>query len=70
MARPKNTTETVQITISTTPQVRQILELLSTSGLYGKNAAETANALLQEKIRDLQKVGQAPAPSFTGWTIG
>lgn len=65
MARPKNTTETVQITISTTPQVKDLLELLSRSGLYGKNAAETAHALLKEKIRDLQRDGQAPTYQYT-----
>jgi hypothetical protein len=64
MARPKNTTETVQITISTTQQVKDLLELLSRSGLYGKNAADTAHALLKEKIRDLQRDGQAPAPRY------
>jgi len=64
MARPKNTTETVQITISTTQQVKDVLELLSVSGFYGKNAADTAHALLKEKIRDLQKDGQAPPLRF------
>ena len=65
MARPKNTTETVQITISTTQQVKDVLELLSVSGFYGKNAADTAHALLKEKIRDLQEKGQAPALRFS-----
>ncbi len=64
MARPKNTAETVQITISTTQQVKDLLELLSKSGFYGKNAADTAHALLKEKIRDLQREGQAPRPSY------
>lgn len=64
MARPKNTAETVQITISTTPQVKELLELLSQSGFYGKNAADTAHALLKEKIRDLQRDGQAPQPKY------
>ncbi len=64
MARPKNTTETVQITISTTPQVKELLELLSATGFYGKNAADTAHALLKEKIRDLQRDGQAPSPRY------
>ncbi|MDF1658071.1 MAG: hypothetical protein P1U58_10705 [Verrucomicrobiales bacterium] len=66
MARPKNTTETVQITLSATPQVKELLEELSRSGFYGKNAADTALILLKEKIRDLQKDGQAPTPKFTG----
>lgn len=65
MARPKNTTETVQITLSTTPQVKELLEELSLSGFYGKNAADTAHALLKEKIRDLQRDGMAPQPSYT-----
>jgi len=64
MARPKNTAETVQITISTTPQVKSLLEELSLSGFYGKNAADTAHVLLKERIRDLQKDGQAPRPQF------
>jgi len=63
MARPKNTTETVQVTLSTTKQVKELLEDLSKSGFYGKNAAETAHLLLKEKIRDLQRDGQAPQPS-------
>jgi hypothetical protein len=65
MARPKNTTETVQITISTTQQVKDLLEELSRTGFYGKNAAETAHLLLTEKIRDLQAIGQAPGPKFS-----
>ena len=61
MARPKNTLETVQITISTTPQVRELLDRLTETGLYGKNAADTAQALLKERIRDLKEKGQVPA---------
>ena len=64
MPRPKNTTETVQITLSTTPQVKELLEELSKTGLYGKNAADTAQSLLKEKIRDLQREGHAPRPNF------
>tara|TARA_B100000925_G_scaffold9162_4_gene6608 strand:+ start:27854 stop:28057 length:204 start_codon:yes stop_codon:yes gene_type:complete len=64
MPRPKNTTETVQITLSTTKQVKELLENLSKTGFYGKNAADTAHVLLKEKIRDLQKDGQAPGPSY------
>ena len=64
MPRPKNSAETIQLTLSTTPQVKQLLEELSTSGYYGKNSAETAVILLTEKIRELQAKGQAPAPSY------
>ncbi|MEX2580025.1 MAG: hypothetical protein WD342_13280 [Verrucomicrobiales bacterium] len=65
MARPKNTTETVQITLSTTPQVKELLEHLSKSGFFGKNAADTAHVLLKEKIRDLQRDGMAPQPGYS-----
>ena len=60
MARPKNTLETTQITISTTPQVRELLGRLTETGLYGKNAADTAQALLKERLRDLMEKGQVP----------
>ena len=65
MARPKNTAETVQITLSTTKQVKELLEELSRSGFYGKNAADTAHMLLKEKIRELQKDGHAPKPDYS-----
>ena len=60
MPRPKNTLETVQITISTTKQVKDLLDRLTETGLYGKNAADTAQALLKERIRDLREKGQVP----------
>lgn len=64
MPRPKNSAETVQLTLSATPQVKQLLEELSASGYYGKNAADTAMLLLTEKIRELQAKGQAPSPRY------
>lgn len=60
MARPKNTLDTVQITISTTPQVKEVLERLTSLGLYGKNAADTAHWLLKERIRELMEKGHVP----------
>jgi len=53
MARQKNSIETVQMTISVTEKVRDQLEQLTATGYYGKNAAETANALIAERIRQL-----------------
>ncbi len=61
MARPKNTLETIQITISTTQQVKDSLQQLTETGFYGKNAADTANALLKERIRELMQQGQVPS---------
>ena len=64
MARPKNTLKTVQITISTTEQVKDLLKALTNTGMYGKNEAETAQRLMLERIRDLQKDRMAPMPNI------
>ena len=61
MARPKNSLDTIQITISTTAQVRDVLERLTSTCLYGKNAADTAQALLKERIRELMEKQQVPS---------
>jgi len=58
MARAKNTVETVQITISTTQRVRELLELLTEEGLYGRNVAETASLLIAEKMREMRRGGE------------
>lgn len=53
MAREKNKVESIQITLSVTEPIRAMLENLSISGFYGKNAADTAGILLREKLREL-----------------
>ncbi len=53
MARAKNSLESVQITVSVTPQIRELIEKLTDGGLYGKNPAETANTLIGERIKQL-----------------
>ncbi len=53
MARQKNTIESVQLTVSVSETVRDQLEWVTKTGLYGKNAAETANFFITEKLRDL-----------------
>jgi hypothetical protein len=58
MARAKNTVETVQITISTTQRVRELLEKLTEEGLYGRNVAETASLLIAEKMREMRRGGE------------
>ncbi|MBU6302005.1 MAG: hypothetical protein KGS60_10655 [Verrucomicrobia bacterium] len=58
MARAKNTVETVQITISTTERVKQLLEVLTEEGLYGRNVAETASLLISEKMREMRRLGE------------
>ena len=53
MARQKNSVETIQLTLSVTPAIRDFLVQLSESGFYGMNAADTAADLLKEKLREL-----------------
>jgi hypothetical protein len=43
----------VQITVSVTEAVKAQLEVLTESGFYGKNAADTANIFITERIREL-----------------
>jgi hypothetical protein len=61
MGRPPNTAETVTVTLSTTPIVRALLEVLVEDGTYGKNAAEAANSLIGEKLRELRRGGDSLA---------
>ena len=61
MARSKNVAGTVAITVSTTAEVKQYLELLAAGALYGKNAAEAANFLLSESLRELVREGTLPS---------
>ena len=53
MARPPNDLQSVELRISTTPQVVALLKQLVICGLFGKNAAEAADRLLSEKLRGL-----------------
>ncbi len=55
--RPPNNAETVTVTLSTTKVVKALLEILAEDGTYGKNAAEAANWLIGEKLRELRKGG-------------
>jgi hypothetical protein len=45
------------VTLSTTRVVKILLEVLAEDGTYGKNAAEAANWLIGEKLRELRKGG-------------
>jgi len=57
MARSSNNIPTVQITLSTTPHVKNLLEAIVKSGLYGKNAAEAAERLVARQLEHLIKEG-------------
>lgn len=64
MARTPNTIKTSPLTVSITPAVKDYLEQLTNSGLWGKNAAETANLLISDRIRYLLSTGEIqPKPN-------
>lgn len=67
VARQKNSVDSIQITLSVTPAIRDFLEQLSRSGFYGKNSAETAAELLKEKLRDLSTRAGMPGLHQPGY---
>ncbi len=66
MARQKNSVETVQITLSVTPAIRDFLDQLSQSGFYGKNTADTAAELLKAKLREISTQPGTPGLVVAG----
>ena len=58
MARTKNQIETVQLTISTTPQVVDFLRQLNLTGLFGKNPAEAAAQLIARNLEERLRAGE------------
>ena len=52
MARQKNAITSVQLTVSVSERVRDVLEQMTQTGMFGKNAADTANMLLINAIRE------------------
>ena len=57
MARQKNSISSVQLTVSVTERVREHLDRMTETGMFGKNAAETANLLLIDSIREYIEKG-------------
>lgn len=60
LARARNELRTQTITLSTTPQVLQLLRRLLRTGLYGKNTTEAAERLLARGLEVLIANGQLP----------
>jgi Arc/MetJ-type ribon-helix-helix transcriptional regulator len=58
MARSKNQIETVQLTISATPQMVEFLRQLTSTGLFGKNPAEAAERLLARALEERLRAGE------------
>ena len=57
MPRQKNAISSVQLTVSVTEKVRDHLDEMKETGMFGKNAAETANLLLIDSIREYIEKG-------------
>ena len=57
MARQKNAISSVQLTVSVTERVREHLDRMTETGMFGKNAAEPANLLLIDSIREYIEKG-------------
>lgn len=57
MPRQKNAISSVQLTVSVSERVREYLEQMTETGMFGKNAADTANMLLIDAIRKYIETG-------------
>jgi len=57
MGRARNHVDTNQFTISTTPQVAELLKMLVQMGFYGKNPAEAAERVLAAELNRLLREG-------------
>ena len=57
MARDKNSIQTAEVRISTTPIMVKYLQQLVDTGLYGKTKAEAAERLLSDEVKKLLQDG-------------
>jgi hypothetical protein len=55
--RQPNAVGTVEVKLSTTPQVRELLELLAKTGRFGKNASEVGEELMRARLREVELDG-------------
>jgi hypothetical protein len=51
MAKRRNTLETREVKIRTTPRVLALLQALADAGAYGKNPSEVAEELVRDGVR-------------------
>ena len=59
MPRQKNAISSVQLTVSITEKVREHLDRMTETGMFGKNAAETEVLLLIDSIREYIEKGSS-----------
>jgi hypothetical protein len=66
MPRKRNSSETRELTIRTTPRIVQLLDALAKAGAYGKNPSEVAEEFVREGVRriygDQAIAGLPPKP--------
>jgi hypothetical protein len=55
VARRSNITETINISISTTPSVLELIEIIVQMGFHGRNVAEAAELLMKERVLQLME---------------
>ncbi len=61
MGKERNLLETVQITLSTNPLMRDLLDKLVLTGFYGNSRAEAAERLLAESLKRIaERNGETP----------
>lgn len=53
MPRPKNTVENQQLRLAVSPAIRNALEKVAKTGLFGSNPNEVALRLISDGIREL-----------------
>ena len=58
MARPKNTIEAVQVTVSIPLGLQGYIEQLLVSGLYGRTVSEAMYLIVNQKVHDILATGK------------
>ena len=53
MVRPKNTVESQQLRLAVSPAIREALQKVAATGLFGANPNEVALRLISDGIADL-----------------
>ena len=62
MAKRRNVIPSESLKVTTTPQVRELLNRLVETGLYGKNVPEAAGRLIERALEDRVNTGQLEPP--------
>jgi hypothetical protein len=66
VGKERNLLETVQITVSTNPLIRDLLDKLVLTGFYGNSRAEAAERLLAESLKRISESSGEGSKSSSG----